>query len=279
MARNTSFIRWAGGKSWFVPGVQELIQDIQFNNYIEPFMGGASIFFALDIPNHAYLSDINNELVNSFLQIRDHMDKVSEKLKEYEPDKDSYYMIRDIEPKDDIERAARFLYLNFYCYNGIYRVNSKGKFNVPYGRRTGVFDYERLVGISDKLQNVTITCQDFMDCQEYICEGDLVFLDPPYAVSTRASDNKHFLAYNPTLFSLEDQVRLGQLIDIINERGAYYILTNAHHPEIYRIFMNRGIMLEFDRTCNIGGRSARRGRVQEYIFTNIPGVEEEEIDE
>lgn len=138
MAKNTSFIRWAGGKAWFVPAVHDMIQNLQFNNYIEPFMGGASIFFSLDLPNKAYLSDINGELANTFIQIRDNLDLVTEKLKEYKSDKESYYEIRKQDPVSLIEQAARFLYLNFYSFNGIYRVNSRGKFNVPYGRKLGI---------------------------------------------------------------------------------------------------------------------------------------------
>ena len=278
MAKNTSFIRWAGGKAWFVPAVQDMIQNIQFNNYIEPFMGGASIFFSLDLPNRAYLSDINGELVNTFIQIRDNLCLVTEKLKTYKTDKDSYYEIRKQEPTNLVEQAARFLYLNFYSFNGIYRVNSKGKFNVPYGRRIGEFNYDRLEGIRDKLQNAEIAERDFDDCRDCIHEGDLVFLDPPYAVSSKSSDNDMFIAYNPTLFSLEDQQRLAGLIDYINEVHAYFILTNAHHPEIAKIFQGKGDMLEFDRTCNIGGKAAKRGKVQEYIFTNIPGVTRKEAE-
>ena len=278
MAKNTSFIRWAGGKAWFVPVVQDMIQNIQFNNYIEPFMGGASIFFSLDLPNRAYLSDINGELVNTFIQIRDELELVTEKLKEYKTDKDSYYEIRNQEPTNLVEQAARFLYLNFYSFNGIYRVNSKGKFNVPYGRRSGEFNYDRLEGIRDKLQTAEIMERDFSACREYIRAGDLVFLDPPYAVSSKTSDNNMFIAYNPTLFSLDDQQRLADLIDYINGVDAYFILTNAHHPEIAKIFKEKGEMLEYDRTCNIGGKSATRGKVKEYIFTNIPGVTRKEAE-
>ena len=278
MAKNTSFIRWAGGKAWFVPAVQDMIQNLQFNNYIEPFMGGASIFFSLDLPNIAYLSDINGELANTFIQIRDNLELVTEKLKEYKTDKESYYEIRKQEPVNLIEQAARFLYLNFYSFNGIYRVNSKGKFNVPYGCRSGEFNYDRLEGIRGKLQIAEIAERDFGACREYIHEGDLVFLDPPYAVSSKSSDNNIFIAYNPTLFSLDDQQRLANLIDYINEVHAYFILTNAHHPEIAKIFKDKGEMLEYDRTCNIGGKSAKRGKVQEYIFTNIPGVTRKEAE-
>lgn len=278
MAKNTSFIRWAGGKAWFVPAVQDMIKNIQFNNYIEPFMGGASIFFSLELPNRAYLSDINGELVNTFVQIRDKLDLVMEKLKEYKADKDSYYEIRNQEPTNHVEQAARFLYLNFYCFNGIYRVNSRGKFNVPYGRRSGEFNYDRLEGIRDKLQVAEIMKRDFDACREDIHAGDLVFLDPPYAVSSKSSENDMFIAYNPTLFSLDDQQRLANLIDYINDVDAYFILTNAHHPEIIKIFKEKGNMIEYDRTCNIGGKSAKRGKVQEYIFTNIPGVTGKEVE-
>lgn len=278
MAKNTSFIRWAGGKAWFVPAVQDMIKNIQFNNYIEPFMGGASIFFSLELPNRAYLSDINGELVNTFVQIRDKLDLVMEKLKEYKADKDSYYEIRNQEPTNHVEQAARFLYLNFYCFNGIYRVNSRGKFNVPYGRRSGEFNYDRLEGIRDKLQVAEIMKRDFDACREDIHAGDLVFLDPPYAVSGKSSENDMFIAYNPTLFSLDDQQRLANLIDYINDVDAYFILTNAHHPEIIKIFKEKGNMIEYDRTCNIGGKSAKRGKVQEYIFTNIPGVTGKEVE-
>ena len=279
MAKNASFIRWAGGKGWFIPAVQDMIQNLQFNNYIEPFMGGAAIFFALDLPNKAYLSDINEELVNTFIQIRDNLDAVTVKLKEYKTDKDSYYVIREKEPTDSIEWAARFLYLNFYSFNGIYRVNSKGKYNVPYGRRSGEFNYDRLETIKEKLQIADVQNRDFADCKDVIHKGDLVFLDPPYAVTSKSTDNNMFIAYNPTLFSLEDQQRLAELIDYIRDVGAYFILTNAYHPEIAKIFEGKGEMLTYDRTCNIGGKAARRGKVQEYIFTNIPGVKREEAEE
>ena len=278
MAKNTSFIRWAGGKAWFVPIVQEMIQNIQFNNYLEPFMGGAAIFFSLELPNKAYLSDINGELVNTFIQIRNNLDLVTEKLKEYKTDKESYYEIRKQEPINLTEQAARFLYLNFYSFNGIYRVNSKGKFNVPYGRRSGEFNYDRLEGIRDKLQVAEVMAMDFDACREYIHAGDFVFLDPPYAVSSKTSDNDMFIAYNPTLFSLDDQQRLANLIDYINDVGAYFILTNAHHPEIVKIFKEKGEMLEYDRTCNIGGKSAKRGKVQEYIITNISSVTRKKVE-
>ena len=162
MAQIASFIRWAGGKSWLVPYVQELIKDLDFCNYHEPFMGGASVFFSIDLPEKSFLSDINGELVEAFCAIRDNPIRVINYLKNYKTDADSYYMIRESSPKGKYQRAARFLYLNTYSFNGIYRVNKNGKYNVPYGNRASmIINYERLIEVSRKLQNVVITCQDF----------------------------------------------------------------------------------------------------------------------
>lgn len=269
MAQITSFIRWAGGKSWLVPYVQELIQGLSFKNYHEPFMGGASIFFAIDTPQNSFLSDINEDLVNAFVSIRDNPQQVIEILKTYKSDEESYYSIRECEPVDSAERTARFLYLNTYSFNGLYRVNRQGKYNVPYGQRGDKeINFDRLFSAGKKLKSATITCQDFFAAKEAIKPGDLVFLDPPYTVSK--DSNSMFIAYNSKLFSLDDQYRLGELIDYINDQGAYYILTNAAHETIFDIFKNKGRLITRERNSLIGGKKAFRGKVQEYIFTNIP---------
>ena len=119
MAQITSFIRWAGGKSWLVPFVEELIDGLEFNNYHEPFMGGASVFFAIDTPNKSYLSDVNPELVGAFCAVRDNPQRIIDYLKEYKTDSHSYYAVRDSEPSGKYQKAARFLYLNTYSFNGL----------------------------------------------------------------------------------------------------------------------------------------------------------------
>lgn len=269
MAQITSFIRWAGGKSWLVPYVQDLIDGLSFNNYHEPFMGGASIFFSIDTPQNSFLSDINEDLVNAFVLIRDNPQQVIDFLKKYKSDEESYYTIRESEPTDPIQRTARFLYLNTYSFNGLYRVNRQGKYNVPYGQRGDKeINYDRLLVASKKLKSVTILCQDFLKAKFAIKPGDLVFLDPPYTVSK--DSNAMFIAYNSKLFSLEDQYRLGELIDYINDQGAYFILTNAAHETIFDIFKDKGRLIIRERNSLIGGKKAFRGKVQEYIFTNIP---------
>ncbi|MBR0530128.1 MAG: Dam family site-specific DNA-(adenine-N6)-methyltransferase [Ruminococcus sp.] len=270
MSQNTSFIRWAGGKSWLVPYVKELIEGLDYNNYFEPFMGGASIFFSMENPHQSYLSDVNQELVKTFCAVRDNPLKIIKHLKEYRSDEESYYKIRSDQPKGKYKPAARFLYLNANSFNGIYRVNRQGQYNVPYGKKEKTVNYERLKEISVKLQNVNIQCQDFFDIRDNIQERDLVFLDPPYTVSNNKND--YFIQYNQKLFSLDDQRRLATLIEYIVNHNAWFILTNAHNKTIHNIFS--GIAgtreIERERKSLIGGRAAFRGNVQEYIFTNIP---------
>ena len=271
MGRNTSFIRWAGGKSWLVPYIKDMISELPFNDYHEPFMGGASVFFSLDIPGKSYLSDINSELIESFVAIRDNPQAVILYLSEYNNDEESYYIIRDSEPRGKYQKAARFLYLNAYSYNGLYRVNKHGKYNVPYGHRKSFsIDFSRLLSVSEKLKHVELKIQDFSACRDNIMQRDLVFLDPPYVVSKESPEM--FIKYNQTLFSLEDQMRLADLIDWIDSQGAHFILTNAYDNSILNIFQNRGHgrVITCERNSLIGGKKAYRGTVQEYIFTNIP---------
>lgn len=276
MAQPINFIRWAGGKSWLVPYVQELIKELEFNNYHEPFMGGASVFFSIDVPKKSFLSDVNDELVETFCAIRDNPKRVIDYLKEWEPDAESYYAIRENIPHGRYKRAARFIYLNTYSFNGIYRVNQQGKYNVPFGRRGNIsINYERLLEVSERLKNVEIKCQDFDESKASICRGDLVFLDPPYTVSREA--NSMFIKYNSKLFSLDDQYRLARLVDYIIVQGAFFILTNAAHEKILEIFKGKGRLITLERNSLIGGKKAYRGKVQEFVFTNIPekGVNDE----
>lgn len=269
MTQMTTFIRWAGGKNWLVPHVQELIKDLEYNNYHEPFMGGASVFFSIAPPQRSFLSDVNNELVEAFCAVRDNPQHVIGYLKEYKVDSESYYAIRDSSPRGKCQRAARFLYLNTYSFNGIYRVNQQGKYNVPYGHRENVsINYDRLLEASESLKNVEVKCQDFEESKTLIQQGDLVFLDPPYAVSKEA--NSMFIKYNSKLFSLDDQYRLARLVDYIIDQGAYFILTNAAHEKIMEIFKGKGRLITRERNSLIGGKKAYRGKVQEFIFTNIP---------
>lgn len=268
MRKYKSFIRWAGGKAWLIPYVHELIDGLAYNNYFEPFMGGAAVFFSMETQHKCFLSDINQELIDTFCALRDNCQDVIACLKQYLPDEKSYYIIRAMEPTSLEEKAARFLYLNKYSFNGLYRVNREGKYNVPYGKRQPPIDYEVLISASKKLQGVEIIRRDFIEIKPLIKKKDLFFLDPPYAVG---KGEKTFIGYNSKLFRLEDQYKLAELIDAINENEAFFILTNAYHPTIEEIFAKKGRKVTLERSSTIGGINSYRGKVPEYIFTNIPG--------
>lgn len=269
------FLRWAGGKTWLIKYLDQIIATRQFNNYHEPFLGGGAIFFALPHAREAYLSDMNKELINTYLTIQRSPQRIINKLKKYENTIEFYYSIRDIQSKGEITQAARFIYLNHTSYNGLYRVNQEGKYNVPYGHRKKVqIDADKILAVSRALQRAHIRHCDFAANLNAIQEGDLVFLDPPYTVS---HNNNGFIEYNKNLFSLADQFRLSEFINAIKERQAFYILTNAAHDTIRQIFGKNGDrLLILKRNSSIGGKNSKRELIDEYIFTNIEnGVNDE----
>lgn len=266
--RITPFLRWAGGKNWLVPYVGELIEQLDFNNYYEPFLGGAAVFLSLNKINQAFLSDLNGELVDTYNAIKHCPDSVIGLLKEMDNTKEDYYKIREENPETLEAIAARFIYLNQTSYNGLYRVNKKGEYNVPYGYRNNWnYDFEKLNRISGKLQSAEIACGDFSLFESDIKENDLVFLDPPYTVS---HNQNGFIKYNQKLFSLDDQYRLRDFINSIAEKQAYYILTNAAHEKILEIFSRGDTVFSLDRNSLIGGKNASRSKVSEFVFTNVP---------
>lgn len=236
-------------------------------NYHEPFLGGASVFLYLRPQNISYLSDLNTELISAYIALRDQPLETIDVLSSYENTEKFYYKIRDCIPQTEIEKAARFIYLNQTSFNGIYRVNLKGKYNVPYGYRNKSFlDKECLLSVSRALQGAVLQPGDFDIVRENLQANDLVFLDPPYTVS---HNDNGFIKYNQKIFSLEDQIRLSELINFINDAGAFYILTNAAHRAIEEIFDNGDRRIELQRASTIGGVNAQRGQTSEYIFTNI----------
>lgn len=269
------FVRWAGGKSWLIPHLQKTILGFEFSNYFEPFLGGGAVFFSLECNKNAYLSDANPQLINAYIQVRDNPTELIAHYLEMPNTKADYYRIRDELTSDaSVINAARFIYLNQTSYNGLFRVNRNGKYNVPYGYRNAWrHNPDRILAASDKLQNTIITAGDFEVDKKRISKGDFVFIDPPYTVS---HNNNGFIAYNQKLFSLDDQYRLKQFIEYIKHKGAYYLLTNAAHDTVKEIFVSDGDrLLEMNRNSLIGGKKAKREVISEYIFTNIPEVKHE----
>lgn len=262
------FLRWAGGKSWLVPVVSEIISKVRINSYHEPFLGGGAIYFNIMHRSNAFLSDNNSDLVNAYNAIKEAPYDVIEQLSKFKNSEREYYRIRDdYKPRKDINKAARFIYLNQTSFNGIYRVNLNGKYNVPYGKRKKKFlDRDLLLNVSEALQKSTIFRADFENVLKNVKKNDLVYLDPPYTIT---HNQNGFLKYNEKLFSISDQKRLSVFIDQIKYANAYYILSNAAHKEVKKIFYKDDRIIEVKRNSLIGGLKAKRGVFQEYIFTNI----------
>lgn len=259
------FLRWAGGKKWLVKRIKNTLDISCYTSYHEPFVGGGAMLFHLR-PSKAYISDANEQLMLTYLNVRDNVEEVIECIISFGIGETAYYSVRGIKTDNEIEKAAQFIYLNQMSYNGIYRVNSLGNYNVPWGKRINYqFDFNNLKRVSKYLKRVQIQSVDFEESVKRVRRGALVFLDPPY---THSKIENGFIQYNQKTFKLEDQQRLSSMIDKIKSRGAYYILTNADHEIIKEIFDKNDRMIPITRSSGIGGKNARRGLYEECIFTN-----------
>lgn len=264
------FLRWAGGKTWFTKHIENYIPK-DFNDYYEPFVGGGSVFFYLKskgfIKNKAYLSDSNSDLINTYKILKSHSNDLFKILKTHIDSEDEYYRMRSTDFTDKIEKAAKFLYLNKTSFNGIYRVNRNGKYNVPYGRRNLniLYDFEHLKDISNALKNTYLSIQDFKQRCKLIKKNDFVFIYWPYTV---AHEKNGFIQYNQSIFSWNNQLQLSKLTDELNEKEIHFLVTNAYHDcikEIYKV----GTQEKLSRVSTIGGIGAKRAKYKEIIITNI----------
>lgn len=263
-------MRWAGGKTWLLKDLYKYLPE-KFNNYYEPFLGGGSVYIHLKsirkIQNEAFLSDRNTDLINAYNVIKSNSTELIRILKDYKNEKEFYYFLRDQKFSNNIQKAAQFIFLNRTSFNGIYRVNLKGEYNVPYGfkRYKILFDFDNLLKLTDTFKDATFNSCDFEENLEKVQKGDLIFLDPPYTV---AHENNGFIKYNQKIFAWEDQERLAENIELIKAKGAYFILTNAVHININNLFQNIGSKHLVNRYSVVGGKGAKREVISEYIFTN-----------
>ena len=258
------FIKWAGGKRWLLDEASFALPQFT-GRYIEPFLGGGAIYFHL-APAASILSDVNARLIATYRAIRDEWQLVQNSLVEFQTQhsKDFYYAERKRVHAASHLRAAQFLYLNRTCFNGLYRENLKGEFNVPIGTKTQVIladdDFETA---SRLLAGADLRVCDFEVVLADVGEGDLVFLDPPY---TTAHNCNGFLKYNQTIFTWEDQKRLKGAIREAKQRGAQVVLTNANHESIRELYEGLGTLQVLSRRSVISGSSLSRGVTTEALF-------------
>lgn len=229
-------LKWAGGKGQMLNQILSRIPS-KYNKYIEPFCGGAALFFAL-APENAIIADSNPELINVYEQVASHVEAVISWLKQYQNTEEMFYVVRaqDWQTLPKAEAAARMIYLNHTCFNGLYRVNRQGKFNVPFGKYKNltICDEEGLRAASNALQKATIICGDYLTVlKEYAQEGDFVFLDPPYLPVSAYSD---FKRYTKEQFYEEDHVELAKEVRRLQEKGCFVILTNSNHPLVHELY-------------------------------------------
>lgn len=264
------FVKWAGGKRQLVDILLSNVPP-SFNRYFEPFVGGGALLFELQ-PQKAVISDINEELINAYQVIKDNVEELINSLKKHKNTKEYYYAIRAINPKTltPVERASRFIYLNKTCFNGLYRENSKGQFNVPFGRYKNpkICDEENLRAVSEFLNKIEITilnCDYKMTC-EMAKSGDFVYLDPPYyPISKTAS----FTKYNKNDFSEKDQIELSEIFKELDRKGCYVMLSNSNTEFIKKLYANYRIQ-EIKANRFINCKANRRGKSNiEVLITNF----------
>ena len=268
------FTKWTGGKRKLLPKLKELLP-VDYNNYYEPFIGGGALFFELS-PKNATINDFNEELINCYIQIKNNPKELIEILREHKErnSKEYYLEIRGLDRLDsfsmlsDIERSARIMYMLRVNFNGLYRVNSKNQFNVPYGNYSNpkIVDEELINSISDYLNSneIKIMSGDFEDSLNTVREGDFVYFDPPYIPLNETSS---FTSYTHEGFSYEDQVRLRDTVKKLTEKGVKVMVSNSSSDltiELYREFNIHYV----DVTRTNGGKSSSRGVVKEVIITN-----------
>lgn len=259
------FLKWAGGKRALLPEIKKRMPE-SYNKYYEPFVGAGALFFS-EIPKPAILSDKNKELINCYKQVKKNPHEVIEALKPMKYNETLYYEIRGQQPKDPVNKAARFIYLNRCCWNGLWRVNSKGKFNVPIGRYKKphrIYDEDVLISASNALENTRLLTGDFVAKSRDAQFGDFVYFDPPYTVK---HGNNGFLSYNEKNFSWKGQEKLAKHAKELADRGVKVMISNADALEIKALYDE----FEIDpvsRTSTISGDKEKRGKVSELIITS-----------
>ena len=275
MFKAKPFVKWAGGKRQIIDKLKQYVPD-EYNTYYEPFIGGGALLFEL-APKNAVINDSNEELMNVYKCLCDEekFKKMCSLLNHYETEhsEDFYYEIRNKDKNkntynrlSDYTKAARTIYLNKACFNGLYRVNKKNEFNVPFGKKTKVNTYEgsNLITVSNYLtmNNIKILSVDFEEAVKDVKEKDFVYFDPPYD-----SETSTFNSYTEEGFNRNEQIRLAKVFKELDRKGAFVMLSNHNTSLINDLYKEYNIhLIEAKRNINSNGK--KRGKVEEVIITN-----------
>jgi len=272
------FIKWVGGKRQLI---LELLKHIpkKFNNYFEPFVGGGALFFELYNlgflkDKEVFLSDINEELINTYKTIRDYPNELIERIKEFKVkhNKEFYYQIREFDRKEDyknldnIIKAARFIYLNKTCFNGLYRVNKKGYFNVPIGsyKNPQIVDEENILEVSKALKNTIIKHCDYKEILKYVKKNDFVYFDPPYYP---LNDTANFTSYTQSNFLENEQIELFKTFETLSNKGGFVLESNSDTDFINNLY-KKFIIKKVLASRAINSKANKRGKITEVLIRN-----------
>jgi DNA adenine methylase len=284
MARNNKnklivpFLKWVGGKRQLLPKIVEhLPKNFREFKYFEPFIGGGAVLFHLQ-PENAVINDFNKELINVYNVVKNRLDDLVIDLKKHKNTSEYFYQIRGVDRTDeflklsDVQRASRIIYLNKTCFNGLYRVNSAGEFNAPFGRykNPNIVNEPTLKAVNKFLNknNISINCGDYSDILEQADENSFVYLDPPYHP---ISENSNFTGYIQGGWDMFDQIRLREVCDILNGKGTKFLLSNSSAQFIKDQYENYTITtVKAIRSINSNG--ADRGQIDEVLIKNYEKI-------
>lgn len=267
------FVKWAGGKRQILP---EILQSIphKFNKYFEPFVGGGALFFELR-PKEAVINDLNSELINLYKVIKNNPKELIDELKLYQNTSDYFYKIRELDRNpnfdklSEIKKASRILYLNKTCYNGLFRVNSQGQFNVPFGnyKQPNIINDIVIMAVSNYLNsaNLLMLSGDFEESLKKAKKNDFVYLDPPY---DPVSEISSFTGYTLNGFGKDEQKRLKNVCDRLNEKGVKFLLSNSYTDFINELYKKEYNINIISASRSINSIGDKRGKISEVLIRN-----------
>lgn len=268
-------LKWVGGKRQLMDEIKRYLpEDINKRAYYEPFIGGGAVLFELQ-PKKAIINDVNEELINVYKTIKDSVEELISILEKHENTSEYFYDIRDLDRDkakyqtlSDVERAARILYLNKTCFNGLFRVNSSGEFNVPYGKykNPNIVNEITLRAVSNYFNEnkIEFRCGDFEEAIKGIRKNSFVYLDPPY---DPVSDSSSFTGYAKGGFGREEQIRLKEMVDRLTEKGIKVMLSNSYTDFILELYSEYRIEIVYAKR-NVNSVATKRGEIKEVLVMN-----------